>query len=64
MTEETSFLVGRGGKHAEEKSESQITRAKSKNKEYCHLFGLPDNEELVEEYNCALQRKILLQGKR
>ncbi|QDZ19061.1 hypothetical protein HOP50_02g15700 [Chloropicon primus] len=78
MTEETNFLgrrslrsselgdallVGRGGKHAEEKSESQLTRAKSKNKEYCHLFGLPDNEELVEEYNCALQRKILLQGK-
>ena len=58
-----ALLVGRGSKQPEEKSESQVTRAKSKNREYCQLFGLPASEELVEEYNCALQRKILLQGK-
>ena len=57
-----------GGKRAsfvgsEEKSESQLSQAKAKNREYCRLFGLPPNEELIEEYNCALQRKILLQGK-
>ena len=48
---------------SEEKSESQLSQAKAKNREYCRLFGLPPNEELIEEYNCALQRKILLQGK-
>lgn len=60
-----ALLVGRGGKSvdAEGKSESQLSRVKSKNREYCRLFGLPSHEELVEEYNCALQRKILLQGK-
>ena len=58
-----ALLVGRGKHHAEDKSESQLSRVRSKNQEYCQLFGLPETEELVEEYNCALQRKILLQGK-
>ena len=45
------------------KLESQITRANAKNKEYCNFFALPDSEELIEEFNCALHKKILLQGK-
>ena len=46
-----ALLVGRGSKQPEEKSESQVTRAKSKNREYCQLFGLPASEELVEDHD-------------
>ncbi|KAL3699206.1 hypothetical protein R1sor_017228 [Riccia sorocarpa] len=42
--------------------QSQNTRNHLKSEEYRQLFHLPPEEVLVEDFNCALQKKILLQG--
>jgi hypothetical protein len=41
---------------------SQSSRTYVKSEEYRQLFHLPPEETLVEDFNCALQKKILLQG--
>ncbi|CAM6091243.1 unnamed protein product [Calypogeia fissa] len=41
---------------------SQSSRTFVKSEEYRQLFHLPPEEALVEDFNCALQKKILLQG--
>ncbi|KAL2609524.1 hypothetical protein R1flu_028097 [Riccia fluitans] len=42
--------------------QSQSTRNHLKSEEYRQLFHLPPEEVLIEDFNCALQKKILLQG--
>jgi len=70
VSPELSLTFGSGREFLEERwaskaakvlSESKIARYEAKNEEYRELFGLPDNEMMVEDFNCALQKKILLQ---
>ncbi|BBN19713.1 hypothetical protein MPTK1_8g12980 [Marchantia polymorpha subsp. ruderalis] len=45
-----------------EAQQSQNNRTYLKSEEYRQLFHLPPEEVLIEDFNCALQKKILLQG--
>ncbi|CAK9229334.1 unnamed protein product [Sphagnum troendelagicum] len=44
-----------------QRSEAQSQRSQ-KSEEYRQLFHLPPEEMLIEDFNCALQKNILLQG--
>ena len=45
-------------------SASQIARVQARNDELREMFDLPkQGSQLLEDYNCALQKKILLQGR-
>lgn len=48
-------------KRAEEKANLYLKA--QKNKAYIKLFSLPDSEELICDYSCAVQRAILLHGR-
>eukprot|EP00884_Botryococcus_braunii_P008439 jgi/Botrbrau1/17597/Bobra.0166s0036.1 len=54
--DETADAVGK-------EESTWITRVQSKTDELRKLFGLPASENVLEDFHCALQKTILLQGR-
>ncbi|KAG0558566.1 hypothetical protein KC19_10G038300 [Ceratodon purpureus] len=51
-----------GATAVEDDAALQNQKAKERSEEYRQLFHLPPEESLIADFNCALQKKILLQG--
>lgn len=47
---------------AKDQAKDQISLLEARTQELVKMFDLPEDEKLVEEFNCALHKKILLQG--
>jgi hypothetical protein len=51
--------------HSSRKANDKLSRkvAREKNKVFQKLFKLPKSVKLIDNYSCALEKKILLQGR-
>ncbi|GBG60215.1 hypothetical protein CBR_g3459 [Chara braunii] len=49
------------GRQLRQRADAFQVPMRAKNDEYRELFHLPQDETLIEDFNCALQKKILLQ---